>query len=119
MTTQQSGFIGPGGAESSQVLVKFLVKAAFRGELLFRPSRPDSIETAQIKDKVNELVGALFRPSRPDSIETIRGRAAWCGHADCSGHLGRTPLRLGVHDQAIQSLSDCSGHLGRTPLRHH
>ena len=45
MTTQQSGFIGPGGAESSQVLVKFLVKAAFRGELLFRPSRPDSIET--------------------------------------------------------------------------
>lgn len=28
MTTQQSGFIGPGGAESSQVLVKFLVKAA-------------------------------------------------------------------------------------------
>ena len=32
MTTQQSGFIGPGGAESSQVLVKSLVKAAFRGE---------------------------------------------------------------------------------------
>lgn len=29
MTTQQSGFIGPGDAESSQVLVKFLVKAAF------------------------------------------------------------------------------------------
>ena len=45
MTTQQSGFIGPGGAESSQVLVKSLVKAAFRGELLFRPSRPDFIET--------------------------------------------------------------------------
>ena len=45
MTTQQSGFIGPGGAESSQVLVKFLVKAAFRGEPLFRPSRPDFIET--------------------------------------------------------------------------
>ena len=45
MTTQQSGFIGPGGAESSQVLVKSLVKVAFRGELLFRPLRPDSIET--------------------------------------------------------------------------
>ena len=45
MTTQQSGFIGPGGAESSQVLVKSLVKAAFRGEPLFRPSRPDFIET--------------------------------------------------------------------------
>ena len=46
MTTQQSGFIGPGDAESSQVLVKSLVKAAFRGEPLFRPSRPDFIETA-------------------------------------------------------------------------
>ena len=45
MTTQQSGFIGPGGAESSQVLVKSLVKAAFRGEPLFRSSRPDFIET--------------------------------------------------------------------------
>lgn len=45
MTTQQSGFMGPGGAESSQVLVKSLVKVAFRGELLFRPLRPDSIET--------------------------------------------------------------------------
>ena len=47
MTTQQSGFIGPGGAESSQVLVKSLVKAAFRGELLFRSSRPDFIETSR------------------------------------------------------------------------
>ena len=37
--------MGPGGAESSQVLVKSLVKVAFRGELLFRPLRPDSIET--------------------------------------------------------------------------
>ena len=46
MTTQQSGFMGPGGAESSQVLVKSLVKVAFRGELLFRPLRPDSIETS-------------------------------------------------------------------------
>ena len=37
--------MGPGYAESSQVLVKSLVKAAFRGEPLFRPSRPDFIET--------------------------------------------------------------------------
>ena len=37
--------MGVCGAERSQVLVKFLVKAAFRGEPLFRPSRPDSIET--------------------------------------------------------------------------
>ena len=48
MTTQQSGFMGPGGAESSQVLVKSLVKVAFRGELLFRPLRPDSIETIPV-----------------------------------------------------------------------
>ena len=37
--------MGVCGAERSQVLVKFLVKAAFRGEPLFRPTRPDSIET--------------------------------------------------------------------------
>ena len=57
MTTQQSGFMGPGGAESSQVLVKSLVKVAFRGELLFRPLRPDSIETRgadahRVRDRV-------------------------------------------------------------------
>ncbi len=45
MTTQQSGYIGPRDAERSQALVKFLAKVAFRGELLFRSSRPDSIET--------------------------------------------------------------------------
>ena len=45
MTTQQSVVMGVCGAERSQVLVKFLVKAAFRGEPLFRPTRPDSIET--------------------------------------------------------------------------
>ena len=45
MTTQQSGYIGPRDAERSRALVKFLAKVAFRGELLFRSSRPDSIET--------------------------------------------------------------------------
>ena len=45
MTTQQSGYIGPRDAERSQALVKFLAKVAFRGEPLFRSSRPDSIET--------------------------------------------------------------------------
>ena len=69
MTTQQSGFIGPGGAESSQVLVKSLVKAAFRGEPLFRPSRPDFIETIGVH-RAFLIVEELFRPSRPDFIET-------------------------------------------------
>ena len=70
MTTQQSGFIGPGDAESSQVLVKSLVKAAFRGEPLFRSSRPDFIETLQILVQRNNI-GTLFRSSRPDFIETF------------------------------------------------
>ena len=71
MTTQQSGFIGSGGAESSQVLVKFLVKAAFRGEPLFRPSRPDFIETAIPLMEKGSFFSELFRPSRPDFIETL------------------------------------------------
>ena len=45
MTTQQSVVVGVCGAERSQVLVKFLVRTASRGELLFRSSRPDYIET--------------------------------------------------------------------------
>ena len=35
----------PREAERSQGLVKFLVRTAFRGEPLFRSSRPDFIET--------------------------------------------------------------------------
>ena len=70
MTTQQSGFIGPGDAESSQVLVKSLVKAAFRGEPLSRPSRPDFIETLS-STHPGLLEEILFRPSRPDFIETM------------------------------------------------
>ena len=62
--------MGVCGAERSQVLVKFLVKAAFRGEPLFRPSRPDSIETLNWSRILNTRLSALFRPSRPDSIET-------------------------------------------------
>ena len=45
MTTQQSVVVGVCGAERSQVLVKFLVRTASRGEPLFRSSRPDYIET--------------------------------------------------------------------------
>ena len=55
MTTQQSGFIGPGGAESSQVLVKFLVRTASRGEPLFRSSRPDYIETSLLDPVPDQL----------------------------------------------------------------
>ena len=43
--------MGVCGAKRSQKLVKSLVKAAFRGEPLFRPSRPDSIETLWRKAK--------------------------------------------------------------------
>ena len=75
--------MGVCGAERSQVLVKFLVKAAFRGEPLFRPSRPDSIETLSVSKYT------------PDT------------YTDCSGHLGRTPLRLNcidVHDVSFRIL---------------
>ena len=37
---------------------------------LFRPSRPDSIETRGIEIPNRCYVVLLFRPSRPDSIET-------------------------------------------------
>ena len=69
MTTQQSGYIGPRDAERSQALVKFLAKVAFRGEPLFRSSRPDSIETA------------------------LPAQTPRSGYQNCSGLLGRTPLR--------------------------
>ena len=52
MTTQQSVVVGVCGAERSQVLVKFLVRTASRGEPLFRSSRPDYIETAEVKTTI-------------------------------------------------------------------
>ena len=64
--------MGVCGAERSQVLVKFLVRTASRGELLFRSSRPDYIETRRDKsDLAKEFL--LFRSSRPDYIETLEG----------------------------------------------
>ena len=93
-------------------------------------------------DRRNHQEHALFRSSRPDSIETGGGSAGRRGAAtDCSGLLGRTPLRLPAGlvplvaplalfrssrpdsietDQTPQMrerVSDCSGLLGRTPLR--
>ena len=60
---------------------------------LFRPSRPDSIETRSGQHRRQARGVVLFRPSRPDSIETRRGPAVGAGAAHCSGLLGRTPLR--------------------------
>ena len=48
--------MGVCGAERSQVLVKFLVRTASRGEPLFRSSRPDYIETGF-------MISNLTRPS--------------------------------------------------------
>ena len=41
------------------------------GEGLFRPSRPDFIETTQETRRVESWHTRLFRPSRPDFIETL------------------------------------------------
>ena len=119
MTTQQSGFIGPGDAESSQVLVKSLVKAAFRGEPLFRPSRPDFIETQPGLGYPGwgmvDCSGLLGRTSlRPTTVAV----EAWMA-PHCSGLLGRTSLRLFVALVVLAAAGqvDCSGLLGRTSLR--
>ena len=70
MTTQQSVVVGVCGAERSQVLVKFLVRTASRGEPLFRSSRPDYIETFSLL-LMRVSTAPLFRSSRPDYIETL------------------------------------------------
>ena len=69
VTTQQSVVVGVCGAERSQVLVKFLVRTASRGEPLFRSSRPDYIETS-CRFASRSSQSTLFRSSRPDYIET-------------------------------------------------
>ena len=64
------------------------------------------------------VAATLFRPLRPDSIETGRGRhGATPATPDCSGLLGRTPLRRLLTRLAVRRRHDCSGLLGRTPLR--
>ena len=63
----------------------------------------------------------LFRPSRPDFIETrSRHTRSSLMNQYCSGLLGRTSLRqerlnLGLRDAHLH----CSGLLGRTSLRQH
>ena len=78
MTTQQSVVVGVCGAERSQVLVKFLVRTASRGEPLFRSSRPDYIETVAWNGRLPDGP-TLFRSSRPDYIETrlLSSCASW------------------------------------------
>ena len=94
------------------------IHTASRG--LFRPSRPDSIETDNhLSDAADKT--ELFRPSRPDSIETVGDHDVIpFRRADCSGLLGRTLLRLySLTLSGQQKRTNCSGLLGRTLLRHH
>ena len=85
---------------------------------LFRPSRPDFIETSGRRGLPGGCARRLFRPSRPDFIETP---PAWvkCSYpSHCSGLLGRTSLRRpGSQPPWRRSGADCSGLLGRTSLR--
>ena len=60
----------------------------------------------------------LFRSSRPDSIETLlRFAFPLAKGKNCSGLLGRTPLRLVLLPWVGLGVAYCSGLLGRTPLR--
>ena len=107
---------------------------------LFRPSRPDFIET-QDQRSSGGMPHKLFRPSRPDFIETCRGGGGPIRWPDCSGLLGRTSLRLEAEPQEPYGVRlfrpsrpdfiettfsprrlpegsyHCSGLLGRTSLR--
>ena len=60
---------------------------------LFRPSRPDFIETKRYTD-AGRADDVLFRPSRPDFIETTKNvNTSTSSSWNCSGLLGRTSLR--------------------------
>ena len=109
---------------------------------MFRPSRPDFIETSAAPSTTPQPY-RLFRPSRPDFIETIPKDFDVVIHfEDCSGLLGRTSLRHFCQQpdarlmrelfrpsrpDFIETLVwlaavfggelDCSGLLGRTSLR--
>ena len=86
---------------------------------LFRPSRPDSIETLRRLWRRHYAIG-LFRPSRPDSIETPTPSHDW-HHRDTELFRPSRPDSIETSSWRISTLPappDCSGHLGRTPLRH-
>ena len=111
-----------------------------RTRKLFRPSRPDFIETETNINRVGEvfsdcsgLLGRtslrphrlddrkidvwLFRPSRPDFIETIMNLKEKREYLACSGLLGRTSLRRPDRPGHRAGYISCSGLLGRTSLR--
>ena len=59
LTTQEGVVVEPREAERSQGLVKFLVRTAFRGEPLFRSSRPDFIEITRTPQKALRRAGLI------------------------------------------------------------
>ena len=60
----------------------------------------------------------LFRPSRPDFIETVNLLLTFDPPTTyCSGLLGRTSLRRHVQPHGRHRPPNCSGLLGRTSLR--
>ena len=63
---------------------------------MFLPSRPDFIETIPMRVSMSPYRAILFRPSRPDFIETTAQPTPLAVFLDCSGHLGRTSLRLNM-----------------------
>ena len=85
-------------------------------EQLFRPSRPDFIETL-VAVIITVSQPRLFRPSRPDFIETLVTPTTFLGSGHCSGLLGRTSLRRRSAGLAWDLETYCSGLLGRTSLR--
>ena len=75
---------------------KAITSEEIYGWILFRPSRPDFIETEN-RHSSGQYAPELFRPSRPDFIETHVGLNQLVDvRRDCSGLLGRTSLRLVV-----------------------
>ena len=87
--------------------------------LLFRPSRPDSIETtggstlaADRRSHCSGLLGrTLLRPRESGGFSLPMSQS------DCSGLLGRTLLRPRWLPPEMNSWKHCSGLLGRTLLR--
>ena len=64
-----------------------------------------------------ETEEGLFRPSRPDFIETLKNRMPETASPYCSGLLGRTSLRRELGRHPLEPEGHCSGLLGRTSLR--
>ena len=94
VTTQQSVVVGVCGAERSQVLVKFLVRTASRGELLFRSSGPDYIETKRSVMNTTKSVVRTHCSGLPDRT-TLRQAAG--DPIETHGKLIVPVFRTGLH----------------------